>query len=283
VASTSAEKSSSWKEQLAALGLSPSKALGQNFLHDRGIVRRIADSAGIDPGDTVLEIGPGLGVLTAELAKRATRVVAVELDARLADHLRDTMPANVAVVEADALAIDPSVLAGPDYRVVANLPYSVATAIIRHLLEADPPPRALTVMVQREVAERIVAAPPAMSLLAVAVQFYALPRILFRIGGGAFIPPPRVESAVLAMEPREPPLARGEHAAFFRVVAAGFGQRRKQLANALAAGLRLPRDAVTSALVGAGIAPTERAERLHVEDWVRLYRALRDDFARQVW
>ncbi|HUG15605.1 MAG TPA: 16S rRNA (adenine(1518)-N(6)/adenine(1519)-N(6))-dimethyltransferase RsmA [Thermomicrobiales bacterium] len=261
------------RERLSALGLSPNKALGQNFLHDRAIVRRIADSARIEPGEVVLEIGPGLGILTEELATRAERVVAVELDVRLAGRLPSVMPANVEIVEADALEIDPAKLAGPRFVVVANLPYSSGTAIVRHLQEAQPPPRALTVMLQREVAERMAAAPPNMSNLAVGVQFYGAPKVLFRVGGGAFAPAPRVESAVIRIVSCPPPLPRESHAAFFRVVNAGFGQKRKQLANALSSGLFLPRDAVLLALERAGVPPTERAERLSVADWVRLCQA----------
>lgn len=260
---------------MAALGLTPSKALGQNFLHDRGVVRRIADGAGIGADDTVLEVGPGLGILTEELAARAGHVVAVELDQRLAVYLPTVMPENVRIVHADAMEIDPAALAGTDYRVVANLPYSVGNAILRRMQEAVPPPRSLTVMVQREVAERMTASPPEMSILAVAVRFYGSPRILFRVGGGAFIPPPNVESAVVHIETRQPPIPRDEHGAFFRVVTAGFSQRRKQLGNTLSTGLLLQRDIVNAALQHAGIASTERAERLRVADWVAVYQALR--------
>jgi len=276
VGSSSAEREPGWRARLRELGLTPSKALGQNFLHDHAIVRRIADSAGIGPDDTVLEIGPGLGILTDELAARALRVVAVELDDRLAKYLPTVLPANVELVHADALEIDPPALAGPDYLVVANLPYSVGNAIVRRMLESVPPPRSLTIMVQREVGERIAASPPGMSLLAVGVQFYATPKILFRVGGGAFIPPPRVESAVLRIETHQPPLPFEEHDAFFRVVHAGFSQRRKQLGNILSTGLFIERSAIADALAQAGIATTERAERLTVDDWVRVYRALRD-------
>jgi 16S rRNA (adenine1518-N6/adenine1519-N6)-dimethyltransferase len=259
-----------------ALGLTPSKALGQNFLHDHGVVRRIAESAGIGPDDTVLEVGPGLGILTEELAARAKRVVAVELDDLLAAHLPDVMPANVKIVNADALTIDPPALVGPDYLVVANLPYSVGTAVVRRLQEALPPPRALTVMLQREVAERMAGTPPNMSLLAVGVQFHGAPRVLFRVGGGAFIPAPNVESVVLRVETHETPLPVEEREAFFRVVTAGFSQRRKQLTNTLSNGLLIERAAVIDALNAAGVPPTERAERLSVADWVRVYHALRN-------
>jgi 16S rRNA (adenine1518-N6/adenine1519-N6)-dimethyltransferase len=273
VASSSAEPGAppSWRARLEALGLTPSKALGQNFLHDAAIVRRIVAAAGVRPEDTVLEIGPGLGIMTEELARAAQRVIAVEIDRRLAAHLRQTLPANVTIVEGDALEVDPATLAGPDYIAVANLPYSVGNAILRRLQEADPPPRSLTIMVQREVAERMSAAPPDMSILAVAVQFYGTPRIAFRVGGGAFVPPPSVESAVVRIDTHTPPLPHPEHARFFEVVNAGFAQRRKQLVNTLSNGLRQPRAEITRALVAVDIPPTERAERLSVADWVRLY------------
>lgn len=277
--SADARSSPSWRDRLRELGLSPSKALGQNFLHDPAIVRRIADNAGIQPGDVVLEIGPGLGILTEELARRAARVVAIELDRQLAGYLPRVMPPNVEIVEGDALAVDPPRLAGTDYLVVANLPYSSGTAIVRHLQEADPPPRSLTIMLQREVAERMAAMPPHMSILAVAVQFYGAPSVLFRVGGGAFVPPPRVESAVVRIVSHPPPLPRSSHEGFFRVVAAGFGQRRKQLANALSAGLFLHRDIVLAALERAGVPFEERAERLGVDDWVRVYLAIQGSLA----
>ena len=278
MASTSAEqrRGRRWSDQLAALGLTPSKALGQNFLHDRGVVRRITEIAAPSPDDTVLEIGPGLGVMTSELATLARRVVAVELDPRLVALLRDTMPDNVTVIEADALTIDPAALAGPDYLVAANLPYSVGNAILRRLQEANPPPRSLTVMVQREVALRMTASPPAMSLLAVAVQFYGAPRLMLRVGAGAFVPPPNVDSAVVRINTLPPRLSRDTHAAFFHMVTAGFGQRRKQLRNTLSTGLGLARERAERVLLDAAIEPTERAERLTVGDWLRVFAALRE-------
>jgi 16S rRNA (adenine1518-N6/adenine1519-N6)-dimethyltransferase len=266
-----------WRERLDALGLTPSKGLGQNFLHDRGVVRRIAEGAGIRPRDTVLEVGPGLGILTEELAARAQRVVAVELDARLAGWLPGVMPPNVEVVEADALRVDPADLVGDAYLVVANLPYSTGNAILRHMQEAQPPPRSLTIMLQREVAERIAAEPPEMSILSVAVQFYGAPRILFRVGGGAFIPAPNVESAVVHIETHDPPLPREDRKGFFRVVTAGFAQRRKQLVNSLSTGLMLHREVIIAALDAAGVASTLRPERLTVAEWVRVYESLKPD------
>jgi 16S rRNA (adenine1518-N6/adenine1519-N6)-dimethyltransferase len=268
-----------WLQMLDQLGVRPSRALGQNFLHDVGIVRRIADAAEIESGSLVVEIGPGLGILTNELAQRAGSVIAIELDRRLAGHLATHAPANVRIVEQDILRTDLSALvSGRPYLVVANLPYSVAAAAIEHLLESQQPPERMIIMVQREVAERIVARPPQMSVLAVAVQFLTRPRNVFRIGPGAFIPAPKVDSAVLRLDVRPaPPLAGVERAAFFRLVRAGFGQRRKQIGNALAAGLGLPREILVDALMSAGIEPSRRAETLTVDEWLRLFFALESE------
>ncbi len=266
-------KRSQWRALLTSLGIQPSKALGQNFLHDLAIVRRIADSAKLDSDTLVVEVGPGLGVLTRELAERAGRVVAIELDHRLADYVRDLHLGNVEVVQADVLSVDiGSLTGGQPYVVVANLPYSVAAAAISHLLECDAPPQRLVVMVQREVAERIVSRPPEMSILSVAVQFFGQPRILFRIGPGAFVPAPKVDSAVLAIECfQDPPLNAGQRSDFFRLVRAGFSQRRKQLVNSLASSLDLDKAAVATMLNAASIDPRRRAETLEVIDWLRLF------------
>ena len=266
----------SWREILAELGVRPSKTLGQNFLHDQSIVRRIAETADIKPGELVVEIGPGLGILTRELAQRAGEVIAVEFDRRLAEHLRETarLP-NLRVVEGDILKTDLTALTGGrPYTVVANLPYSIATAAIEHLLDSSHPPERLIVMVQREVAERIVARPPEMSVLATAVQFYGVPKVAFRIGPGAFIPAPKVESAVLRIDLHpQLPLTGADRAHFFELVRVGFGQRRKRLANALAAGLRQPKPAVEQRLTEAGIALDRRAETLSVDEWLVVEQA----------
>jgi len=261
-------------EQLRQLGLRPSKALGQHFLHDERVVARIVAAADIERDTTVLEVGPGLGIMTRRLAAVAEQVIAVEKDRRLATLLAQTMPANVSVIEADALELDPAALAGSRYIAIANLPYSVGNAVIRRLLEADPPPQSLTVMVQREVAERIVARPPRMSVLSVAVQFFGEVRLLFRVGKGAFNPPPNVESAVIRVDTRPPPIPRAAFEPFFAVVRAGFGQRRKQLANAVAANLGIPRERVNAAIAEARLPATVRAEELNVAQWVALFHAL---------
>lgn len=265
-----------FRDLLEEIGVRPSKALGQNFLHDTRIVQRIADVAELGPDDLVVEVGPGLGILTRELARRAGTVIAVELDSRLAAHLRASIEAkNVRIVEGDILEFDLADLVGKrPYHVVANLPYSIAAAVIEHILESDHRPGRMVVMVQREVAERIVARPPQMSVLAVAVQFYAEPRIAFRVGPGAFVPRPRVESAVLRLDVKpDPPLSGADRAAFFTLVRAGFSQRRKRLANALADALGVPKSVVEERLAAAGIDPDRRAETLSVEEWLAVQRS----------
>jgi 16S rRNA (adenine1518-N6/adenine1519-N6)-dimethyltransferase len=278
---------------LRAAGLRPRKGLGQNFLVDPTVPPRIAAAADLAPGDTVIEVGPGLGVLTAALAARLDpaaggRLLAVELDAALAPVLQERMAGFPAftLVQGDILDLDPAALVRaasgtlPPYKVVANLPYYITSAVLRHFLEAAPPPTALVVMVQREVAERIVARPPAMSLLAVSVQFYGAPRLLFRVPPGAFHPVPKVESAVLRVDvypPEGRPVAVIDVAAFFAVVRAGFGQRRKQLGNSLATGLGRDKAAIAAALTQAGVDPTRRAETLTLGEWGALANVLRDE------
>jgi 16S rRNA (adenine1518-N6/adenine1519-N6)-dimethyltransferase len=269
----------------------PDKALGQNFLTDRAILERIANAAGLTAHDIVLEIGAGTGALTQLLARDARYVVAVELDGRLLPILEDALSEfeNVALIQGDILALNPAVLIddasrkldAPDahYKVAANLPYYITSAVLRHLLEAARTPEVMIITVQQEVAKRLIARPGNMSVLAVSVQFYADPEILFRIRPGSFYPSPDVESAVVRLDvhPR-PPLPREETDMFFRVVRAGFSQRRKQLHNSLSAGLgeRISRYEAADRLEEAGIDPRRRAQALSIEEWIRLTRTLSD-------
>jgi 16S rRNA (adenine1518-N6/adenine1519-N6)-dimethyltransferase len=267
-----------WAALLDRLGVRPSKGLGQHFLFERGVVQRLVRAAGIGRDDLVLEVGPGLGILTEELVQRAGVVVAIELDGRLAAYLRAAFAAapNFRLVEGDALelAIDDLIPADRDYVVAANLPYAVASAVIRHVLEAPHRPRRLAVMIQMEVAERLVARPPKMSVLGVATQFYAETRIAFGVPPTVFLPPPSVESAVVLLDVRrELPLPEAEHARFFAVVNAGFRHKRKQVANSLMMELALPREAITTWLAAAEIDPMRRAQTLSVDEWVTLTRA----------
>lgn len=264
-----------WSRLMSELGIRPNKGLGQHFLFERGVVERMVRQAGITEDDTVLEIGPGLGILTSELLRKAGRVVAVEYDHALAAHLRDAFGdfPRFDLVEGNALAlVNDDLIPGKEpFDVVANLPYSVGTAILRHLLEQPRRPRRLTVMLQKEVAERIVAKPPEMGVLSVATQFFAEPRIAFTVAPSVFIPPPKVESAVVILDVREePPLPEELHPRFFKIVTAGFQQKRKQLANAIADVLRLPKPEIAAWLSVAGVDPMRRAETLSVGEWVEL-------------
>jgi 16S rRNA (adenine1518-N6/adenine1519-N6)-dimethyltransferase len=273
--------------------IDPKRSLGQNFLIDASHLDRIVAAADLVPTDIVLEIGPGLGTLTSRLAAQAGYVVAVELDNRLIELLSADFAGqpHVQIVHGDILELDPPALLAtyvPEnwrvrlkagykagYKVVANLPYYITSVVLRHLLEANPPPSLAVVMVQKEVAERICAAPGDLSLLAVSVQFYAVPRIVQRVPAGAFYPAPKVDSAVLRLEVRpQPAVTSVSPAEFFGVVRAGFGQKRKQLANSLSAGLALPKSVVQEALSRAAIDPTRRAETLTLDEWGALAQAV---------
>lgn len=263
----------------------PKKSLGQHFLRDRTVPPRIADVAQIQPGDSIVEVGPGHGILTEELAGRLDpnkggRLVGVELDQRLLPQLEQRFAdkQQVSFVHADVLDVSPRELAGGrPYKLVANLPYYITSAVLRHFLESDAKPLSLTVMVQREVAERMAARPPDMSLLSVAVQFYGKPSIAFRVPPGAFNPPPKVESAVVRIDvypPGQRPAQTKSEQNFFRVAQAGFGQKRKQLANTLASGLGLAKAHVAAQLREAGVDPARRAETLSLEEWAKVQSAL---------
>lgn len=256
------------------------KALGQNFLIEAGVARRIVDAAEPGADDTVLEIGPGPGVLTGMLAARAKRTVAVELDPRfvrllLQEHKPAIDAGRLQVQQGDVLDFAPAVLVAPasTYLVIANLPYYITSPVLRHLLEARQPPQRAVVMVQREVAERIVAPAGDLSLLGVSVQFYAEPELLFVVPADAFRPVPKVESAVLRLRVRPAPaVADVAPGHYFQLVRAGFSQKRKQLANSLSGGLGVPKAQAVALLEAASIDPMRRAETLTLAEWGELAR-----------
>jgi 16S rRNA (adenine1518-N6/adenine1519-N6)-dimethyltransferase len=261
-------------ELLRTYGLRPNRRLGQNFLVDPSALNEVFQAAEIDAESSVLEIGPGVGSLTRLLARRARRVVAVELDANLLPPLYLIMApfSNVEIVQGDILAHDPARLMGAaGYRVVANIPYYITSALIRHLLEAPLKPQRLVLTVQREVAERICAGPGDSSLLALSVQVYGKPQIAARIPASAFYPAPKVDSAVVRVDLSiQPAIPEAELEAFFRLAKAGFSQKRKMLRNALAGGLHLEKAQASALLEAAGIDPKRRAETLSLEEWRRL-------------
>jgi len=262
---------------LRRYGLRPDKSLGQNFLVDETALQEVVAAADIRVEDAVLEIGPGLGGLTRWLAIQADRVVTVELDVELIPPLKETLGSytNVEIVQGDILALDLETLmsaAGseclPPYLVVANIPYYITSALIRHLLEASQPPIRLVLTVQREVAERIVATTGKMSLLALSVQVYGQPRLVARIPSGAFYPAPKVESAIVRIDRYlQPRIPAPDLPLFFRLAKAGFSQKRKTLRNALAGGMRWSPRQAQELLATAGIDPMRRAETLSLQEW----------------
>jgi len=263
---------------LRSAHLNPKKKLGQNFLMDNAALQRVVTAAEIQPKDEVLEIGAGLGSLTRHLSQAAQRVVAVELDQQLVPILQQVLASmtNVQVVAGDILEQNPAELMQSDqYLVVANIPYYITSAIIRHLLSASQKPRRLVLTIQREVAERICAAPGDMSLLALSVQVYGAPRVAARIPAGAFYPAPDVDSSVLRVdlyiEPRIPEAQLGD---FFTLARMGFSQKRKTLRNTLAAGLGCKGDAAAEMLHAAGIDPQRRAETLNLDEWRQVTDAI---------
>ena len=255
-------------------GLRAHKSLGQNFLQDPLALEQIVSAAEIQPTDTVLEIGPGLGSLTRYLAVAAKEVVAVELDPSLLPPLNAVLTSypNIRLIHGDILKLSPKdLIAEKDYIVAANIPYYITSAVIRHLLENDPKPRRIVLTLQKEVAERICAKPGDLSLLALSVQVYGEPRIAARIPAEAFFPAPKVDSAVLRVDIYASPRIKPELLdTFFRLIKAGFSQKRKTLRNSLSSGLHISPTEAADLLTRANIDPQRRAETLSIEEWGKL-------------
>lgn len=255
--------------------MKPKKSLGQNFLQDLSVVKKIIQSANLQPDDVVLEVGPGKGILTQELAKRAQKVIAVEIDQELVAYLTEKFKNNpkVEIISGDILKINFSSLIGQysGYKVIANLPYYITSAIIRLFLESPAPPAEMILMVQKEVAKRIVAPPGKMSLLSVSVQYYSAPKLLFTVDRTAFSPAPEVDSAIIKISniiPRQ----NSDPKKLFQVVRAGFSAKRKLLLNNLANSFHLEKKEAEKRLSATGISLKARAQELSVEDWGRLSR-----------
>ena len=261
-------------ELLKQYGLRANKRLGQNFLQDPYVLQKIGNLAEIRPTDTVLEIGPGLGGLTRYLAAAAQKVVAIELDDRLFPALEAVVAPyrNIQIVHGDVLDIEPGeLIQQKDYLVVANIPYYITSAVIRHLLESDPKPRRIVLTIQKEVAERICAKAGDMSLLALSVQVYGRPKIVAQIPAGAFYPAPKVDSSVLVTEIYPiPRVSIDRLEIFFQLIKAGFSQKRKKLRNSLSAGMRLSTVETEKLLWAVDIDPQRRAETLSLEEWGKL-------------
>lgn len=255
------------------MALKNKKELGQNWLRDRGMLEAIVDEADLSAGDTVLEIGPGLGTLTSELLRRAGKVVAVELDSERAAKLPAQFPGkNLTVINEDILSYDLERLP-TGYKVVANVPYYITSKIIEKLMTASNRPSVIVILVQKEVAERIVARPGGMSILAISAQIFAKTHLGIEIPRQFFTPVPKVDSQVVVLEMRDKPLVlERDQKAFFRVVKAGFANKRKKLRSSMSAGLAISKSDTEKLLRQAGIDPDLRAEDLSIDDWIRLMR-----------
>jgi 16S rRNA (adenine1518-N6/adenine1519-N6)-dimethyltransferase len=267
------------KNLLRQSGLKARKSLGQHFLINDGILNTIIEAAELSSKDTVIEVGPGLGILTAELARYAGNVIAVELDTQLASLLRRRLASlpNLRVINADILKVKPSHLLGSQskYKVAANLPYYITSPVLRYFVEASPKPSLMVMMMQKEVGEAIVAGPGKMSLLAVSLQVYSNPRIISYVPSGCFYPEPKVDSVILRFDVLpEPAIKVADINGFFEVVKSGFSSPRKQLHNSLAHGLGLKPAEVAPFLKQVDIDPKRRAETLSLEEWAKLYEVL---------
>lgn len=257
--------------------LKPKRSLGQNFLSDDNILAQIADCGNLSRADTVLEIGPGLGSLTRHLSHCAGKIIAIELDNRLIPILETRLAGsdNVRIIEGDILLVDLASLLGADYKVVANVPYYITGAILRHLLSTVTKPSRITMTVQQEVATRLTSSPGKMSIMSVIAQYYGHVEHAFTIKAGSFWPRPEVDSSVINIILKgELPLDQSEEEDLFRVVKVGFSQKRKQLQKNLRSIIG-SRPQIQNVLESAGIDGTRRAETLSVEEWITLYSVIK--------
>lgn len=250
------------KENMAVL-----KQLGQNFITQSWVVDKLLEAAQITPNDTILEIGPGMGILTEPMAKTAKKVIAIEKDKKIAQMLKERLAFdNLEIIHADALKIKKQDL--PEFdKIVANIPFYITAPLIRKFLEQDWN-KPLFLLVQKEVGQRIVSEPPNLNILALSVQFYAQAQFVCVVDKDCFWPRPRVDAAIIKIEPR--PINKEIEKQFFKVVKAGFSSPRKQLLNNLSAGLKLPKEKILAVLEKTGISPQQRAETLSLEQWISL-------------
>ncbi len=261
---------------LSNVNFKPKKYLGQNFLKDREVLKEITKAAEIQPDDIILEIGPGFGILTEELTKKAKKVIAIEKDERLVKILKEKFKdfKNIEIIQGDVLKLTTENLQlTTNYKVVANLPYYITSPVIRKFLETENPPKLMVLMVQKEVAQRICSKPPKMSLLSIACQLYSKPKIVKIIKKDCFWPKPKVDSAIIKLITNNLKFITNEfREEFFKIVKAGFSSSRKQLKNNLK---KIFGDKTNEVLVKAGIDPARRAETLSVEDWMKIYNVIK--------
>jgi 16S rRNA (adenine1518-N6/adenine1519-N6)-dimethyltransferase len=261
------------KELLSKYETRPSKGLGQNFLIDKNTLRKIIEAADIKPNDIILEVGPGVGTLTQKLAQKAKKVIAIEKDETMVEILKKTLKDfnSIKIINADILETNTQHLTPNTYKVVANIPYYLTSPLIRKFLESNNPPNEIILMLQKEVAQRICAKVPKMSILAVSVQFYADSKIISYVSKNCFWPAPKVDSAIIKITPQiSADGKRIDTDLFFKVVKAGFSQPRKQLGGNLSKVLKLSKEQTATWLSENKISPTQRAETLSIEDWKNL-------------
>lgn len=260
------------KVALELAGLRARKGLGQHFLVDQDSLQMILDAGDLKPDDTVVEIGPGLGVMTLPLTQRTKRVIAIELDEQLAELLQRDKPGNLEVWHEDVLKFDLRRL--PErYKVVANIPYYATSKIIQTMLEAPKPPQKLVLLIQKEVAQRIVAEPRQMSVLAASVQYYGKPSLVGVVERHKFWPAPKVDSAVLQIDVYDKPRFEADRQKLFRLIKAGFGEKRKMMKNSMAGGLNISMELAVRLIEQAKLSSTVRAQEMSMDEWQRLYVA----------
>ncbi len=267
----------------------PSKRLGQNFLIDKSVIKKIIKAANLQPKDVVLEIGPGIGSLTQGLAQKSKKVIAVEKDPKMCEILKETLKdfKNVRIIQGDILKENQELflptgdlpkggIMNQEYKIVASLPYYIVSPTIRIFLESPNRPKEMILIVQKEVAQRICSKPPKMNLLAISVQFYSITKILHYISKNSFWPSPKVDGAIIQIAPRiNTDNKQINTDLFFKIVKAGFSQPRKQLANNMANGLKLNKKQTNNWLLKNNIQPSQRAETLTIKDWINLTESIK--------
>ncbi len=264
------------KNVLGQLGLKPKDYLGQNFLVDEIALQKIIQSADLKKTDTVVEVGPGLGVLTEELCKSAGEVWAIEKDHKLIPVLKKRLSgySNLKLVEHDILTFHLEKNIQTDYKVIANIPYYLTSKLFQHFLNLENKPKLLVLMVQKEVGERVIAAPGDLSILGISVQVFSDAEIIAQVPKTSFWPIPKVDSVVLKITPRNKYPEIVSEQDFFRIIKIAFAGKRKQIHNTLSNGLKLPKEKIQEVLSQAKIEATARPQDLSIEDWIRLKKAL---------
>ncbi|MCD6402276.1 ribosomal RNA small subunit methyltransferase A [bacterium] len=268
------------KNLLKQYQIRPSKKLGQNFLIDKGVIKKFIKACDFKEKDTILEIGPGIGTLTKEIAKKVKKVIAVEKDPKMIEILKEALKdfKNVKIIQGDILKIfnflpHQKFGGGFDYKVIGNLPFYLSAPVIRKFLEAKNPPKEMIFIIQKEVAQRICAKPPKMSILAVSVQVYAKPKIISYVSKKSFWSKPKVDGAIIKISNLKSQISSLDKDLFFKIVRAGFSHPRKQLVNNLSKELKITKERVKNWLLENGLQPSLRAEDLSVENWIKLAKS----------